>query len=704
MLSPEEFEDAHPPAELANKLSDRPISSVRDLQHLYGRLYTLATAGGGEYASYLTPNESDDLLGEPESLVALKVDLSGGSPALAEDPIYITSIDDELVQAVAHCDYDSAAGIDHSITHRTGQNKAPDAIAGYLVERLTRWATDDDVQSAVEDHSDGWIVEALEELGEQDDIEEKITAAVDRRLEGTTTALTTVMVQLPKDDQYRFPGELDSEAAGPHRTDVFQHAMRARKLAKLISKNEAENSAGQAVDLVTGTAGRTVGTAEDPLNYFLGKQMERFPNFDIEEAWRSHPVSEDSAITLMNAETFIDACSYGTLGARVHYLPYFFGRPDLEKAYSLYGLLYEARQDADLTPVEDAYQTLASGRAENVPLNLRFYVSAIRRQQSKRYDVLGDTMNGSLMYPVELTEAHRNVIQSWIFQGDRSTDRSAPLPTHEDWDLLNGTDNLGRIATGWYFDQTFSRPPEDDDVAADDYRIRALVNTLSGEPLSVKQVLEEFVDRLIDDDYDSFGNFRVASQFVQLRALAAADLLAADDERYESITRGANYGTTQMQDSQPMRADGGANAAVARAEKLESFIESTPSLEDHERRSAFLIGALVGQVSNYQVGSEGRSTTLVDQYPIKGFTVSKVKRIAEEAIDKNIVYSRERGLRGTMYAEIVDALRDALAQSDPDTWEIDTTDLRFYYALGVTYGLNSYAKDADDSAADTMED
>jgi len=57
-----------------------------------------------------------------------------------------------------------------------------------------------------------------------------------------------------------------------------------------------------------------------------------------------------------------------------------------------------------------------------------------------------------------------------------------------------------------------------------------------------------------------------------------------------------------------------------------------------------------------------------------------------------------------MYAEIVDALRDALAQSDPDTWEIDTTDLRFYYALGVTYGLNSYAKDADDSAADTMED
>jgi len=51
---------------LASELPDRPITSLRDLQYVYGRLYTLATAGGGEYAAYLTPEKSTDLFDEPE--------------------------------------------------------------------------------------------------------------------------------------------------------------------------------------------------------------------------------------------------------------------------------------------------------------------------------------------------------------------------------------------------------------------------------------------------------------------------------------------------------------------------------------------------------------------------------------------------------------------------------------------------------------
>jgi len=53
--------------------------------------------------------------------------------------------------------------------------------------------------------------------------------------------------------------------------------MRARKRSKLVSKGEATDSIGEATDLVTGNRGPTVGTAEDPLNYFLGKQLEKFP-------------------------------------------------------------------------------------------------------------------------------------------------------------------------------------------------------------------------------------------------------------------------------------------------------------------------------------------------------------------------------------------------------------------------------------------
>jgi len=102
--------------------------------------------------------------------------------------------------------------------------------------------------------------------------------------------------------------------------------MRQRKLSKLVTKNKAKDSSGDATDLVTGRPARTVGTSEDPQNYFLGKQLEKFPGLDIENAWRSHPISEDAAITVMNAETFVEACTYRTFGAKVYYLPYVFGR------------------------------------------------------------------------------------------------------------------------------------------------------------------------------------------------------------------------------------------------------------------------------------------------------------------------------------------------------------------------------------------
>ena len=74
MLDPDEFPEEYPPEELADELPDRPISSLRSIQHLYGRLYTLATAGGGEYAAYLTPDQANDLIGTEESLIVVRVD------------------------------------------------------------------------------------------------------------------------------------------------------------------------------------------------------------------------------------------------------------------------------------------------------------------------------------------------------------------------------------------------------------------------------------------------------------------------------------------------------------------------------------------------------------------------------------------------------------------------------------------------------
>ncbi|MFB6125678.1 MAG: type I-B CRISPR-associated protein Cas8b/Csh1 [Halolamina sp.] len=705
--TPEEFNSEYDDDErLAAELPDRPITSLRDLQYVYGRLYTLATTGGGEFAPYLTPEKSTDLFDEPESLAYLRVDLAGEQPRLDEDePVGVTQYGEELVGPVAHSWFDAARGFDHSVTHRTGRNSGAEKVARYLRERLTVWATDEVIQDAAADHEDGWIIEALAAVGEREGVADKIESALSERLEGSTTALATVKIKTDPDGEYRFPGNCG--------TTVFDEAMRARKRSKLVSKGQATDSAGQATDLVTGAEGRTVGTAEDPLNYFLGKQLETFPGFDPDQAWRTHPVSEDVAVTLLNATTFVDACDYYTMGANVYYLPYFFGRLGPEDARDLYDLLYGLVQEDDMSPVERAYATYRrKPRLQDLAERFRFYVAAVMEHQTKRFDVFGDTLDGRFLAPVELARAHQRILESWLFDAAGDADLPAPrvrpaFPTPENWDIFVPDERalLRTLSTGWYFEQTFA-PSDADDAAADDYRIRALVAALSGDELDAETLLAEYVGRLVADEGEEFPGFRVAAQYAQLCALAEAGLLAGRGA-YEPIAEPPDYAATDhptasMHDDTTARTDGG-SAAADRETKLEQFLDQTPALspESPERRGTFLLGVLVGQISGYQQVSEGRSTTMVDQYPIKAITETKLTRLASDVLDKDVVYSRDESMASTMYREVVNPLVETLPRIDIDgEWSLDTTDLRYYYALGVAYGMNNWTTGTDEESAD----
>ena len=699
--TPEEFDERYSDDDaLAAEIPERPITSLRDLQYVWGRLYTLATAGGGAYASYLTPEQAIDLFDEPDSLLYLQVDLSDGHPILdPEMPVRVRQYERELVEPVAHSWYNAARGFDHSITHRTGRNKEPAEVGEYLYERLSQWAADDVIQGVAAEHPDGWIIEALDQLGEQDGLEQTIIDATEIQIDGPTTALTTVAVRLQKDDYYLLPGELDS--------DVFDAAMRERKRAKLRSKGKATNSVGQATDLVTDELSRVVGTAEDPLNYFTGKQLERFPGLDPDEAWRNHPVTEDVALSLQNASPFVDACSYYTMGVDVYYLPYFFGHIGPDDARDLYGLLYNLLEKQDLSPIEESYRRYQdTPRAAEIAKRLRFYVGAVAKPQAKRFDVLGDTMDGSLLHPIEFIRTHQEVIGSWVFDADAIPPhpQSRPaMPTHGNWKMFTPDEELllGMLVSGWYFEQTFALPDDNQAAAADDFRVRALVATLTNERLPVEEVISEYVDRLIDDEGEGFPHLRLAAQYAQLCALAAAGLLEAEEDSDLKDPRGYAEGheqETMYTNDTHARADGGTNAE-ARETKLAQFLDQTPALSDAnpERRGGFLLGALVGHVSRYQ-SYEGRSTTLVDQHNIKAISERKLKRIVSEVLDKNVVYSRERGYVSTMYREVVDRLVETMTQIDFDEgWGIDTADLRYHYALGVAYGMNNWPRSGDES-------
>jgi CRISPR-associated protein Cas8b/Csh1 subtype I-B len=693
MLSPEEFKSEYPAGELAEELPEKPVSSLRDIQYLYGKLYTLATAGGGKYAPYLTPDAARDFVDEEDSLVVVRIDLSGDTPQLADDrrgAVWITRYSQELIPKVAHCKYPAAAGIDHSITHQAGKNSDPEKLARYAKERLTKWATDDVVRSVAKEHEAGWIIDSLAALGTNESVLNTIEQGVTSQLEGSTSALLTIQVKTEPDGEYQWPGDAN--------LDVFMAAMRRRKLSKLVSKGQASDSSGKATDLVTGAQTRTVGTAEDPLNYFLGKQLEKFPGFDPDEAWRTHPISEDAAVTLMNSETFVKACTYRTFGANVYYLPYYFGIPNPEKTYALYGMLHDVMTANDasnrLTPVEIAYQNRESNPIEEN--QLRFYVSAVMPHQMSRYDVFGETMNGQIQYPASLQSAHQKVLQTDAFRD--GIERTAAFPSHENWPLLVDSDFLGTVASGSYFFQTFPEGDDDTDASADDLRIQALVAVLCGEAIPVSMLLEAYVERIIEDsraDEHGFPALRVATQYAQLCALARAETKFLDvrdgNDALQPIMKPPTYESRTMQSTQKIAVpDGG----FAGAEKLESFIEDTPALAGNDQRCAsFLLGALVGAVGNYQEYEHNRSTTLVDQFPVKAVTRNRVKKVAEDAIEKAVTYTRQekksgKSYPGTKFDYIVDRLRESIIRPDPDEWTIDTDDLRFYYALGITYGMN----------------
>ncbi|EMA25147.1 type I-B CRISPR-associated protein Cas8b/Csh1 [Haloarcula argentinensis] len=711
MLSPEAFQEEYSADVLESELPDSPIGSLRDLQYLYGKLYTLATTGGGEYAPYLTPDAAGDLVDTDDSLIVVRIDVSGDAPRLADDdlgPVQVTRYTDDLIQQVGHCKYPAARGIDHSVTHQAGRNSGPEKLARYAKERLTKWATDEVVTEAADEHPDGWIIERLAELSENETALETIAETLTRKLGGeSTTALLTVQVKTEPDGEYQWPGDID----------VFREAMRQRKLSKLVTKNKADDSSGNATDLVTGSPARTVGTSEDPQNYFLGKQLEKFPGLDIEEAWRSHPISEDAAITVMNADTFVEACTYRTFGAKVYYLPYVFGRLAPEKVHRLYELLYRTVDDEETTPIENAYDEERRKTIEEQ--DFRFYVSAVMPHQMSRYDVFGETLNGRLHFPKQLAITHNEFVQTVsAFNRDHYDDWTAPLPTNQNWGLLETNDEqLHAVSTGWYFRQTFAER-DDDDADADDPRIEALISVLSGEAIAVDVLLEEYVTRIIDDqtddsEHEGFPSFLVASQFAQLCVLADEDLrlLQTTDPQKDQITQQPSYDTKSMPSLDEITiADGGHPAAP----KLESFINETPALSPShdddpdsvtsQRRGAFLLGALVGDIGSYQEYSEDRSTTLVDQYPVKSITRSRIKKVTQETVAKTLTYTRQEKKQqgnypGTKADHIVDRLRDTILNPDPEEWEIETDDLRFYYALGVTYGMNDHPWNRDETDA-----
>ena len=680
-----DIEDERIEADLPN----RPITSVRDIEALYGRLYALGRGLFGAYGPFLSPDAAGELVGQ-ERLVVTFVDVTGETATLADDPVRVVPYASEVnsptgvglvpdVRRVAHAKFEAARGVDHSITHISGQTNGPEKHADHAVERFTRWPSEDAVREEAEAHENGWLLDTLDRLGENEDAMERVRSAVEAateegqflhtvalRVDGSEVATTDVYEPTAT---WHLPGEIE----------VLQEAMVRRKTNKFRAKNDAEDASGDGVCYVDDTDEEVYGVVDDPLKWYLSKQMERFPRLDPDQAWRTQGMGREAAIAAQNATTFLDACAEPGPGVSALYLPYFEGEPDAHDAEMLYAtLVHQMADTADRNPVAELYDRRQSQRDGTTTGDLRFVFMVVQKYQKDRWRLLAFEPNAATHHGVELARSHYDVVNSPLFGED------GPLPRREGFDLLTSRSGplgwLDLVTSVYYFARTCAPPDTDDEPSSDDLRFRAAANTVGGDPIDADALLGAYVDR-IGERFDPDGEYpfpdaTVAEQHAQLTALANAGRLQI---------RGAETDFTVDTSMTNDATTGG--ETLSRTDRLHDFMNRHDALSDGERRGVFALGALVGRISRYQ-RNEGRSMTAVKRHPIDKLTTHNVTDIATSVVDANVVYSGEEGYTGTMFAELMDEVVDGLLDAPPERWSVSTDDLRYHYAMGIAYGLN----------------
>jgi CRISPR-associated protein Cas8b/Csh1 subtype I-B len=257
------------------------------------------------------------------------------------------------------------------------------------------------------------------------------------------------------------------------------------------------------------------------------------------------------------------------------------------------------------------------------------------------------------------------------------------------------SDLLNAVVNGFYASGTLTESFGDDGAMADDRAEWLTHSLLEGRSIPVGQLLEEYVDKIADeqeqDEENRFPHRHVKTQFAQLETLAAAGLLTASSGA-SHLRKPPKTMDIDHPDAEELSADGDVSQLDARRYRLKTFLEDRPSLDENsERRSAFLTGVLVGQMSEHQRTTRNQNRTVIDQYPADTITIQKLTRAWPDLIQKAHVYASDVSWAGeTLFPEVIEQSTDALTH--PQGWDISIQDTRFFYALGIAYGQQANSR------------
>ncbi|KZN24965.1 hypothetical protein A4G99_24050 [Haladaptatus sp. R4] len=705
---------------LTEYLPDGPITSLRRIQTLYGVLEEAAGDKGSsksEFDLYFTPGKLNDFTTRNPSeddryLVTVEIDLTGDKPLPQDVNIRVEAFTPDKIPLLGYANYWPGAAIDHSITHRGSKSGADiDTVVTYCTDRLNRWTNADDREPAIgevaDTHPDGWVIKRLQTLGRNKDVLNRIESQVHRKCTNEGKFVTTVRLQLNSENLAEKSADSDIRWYYPGEIHVLNAGMKARKEEKLARKNLDDSdppSRGNGVCMVTGEKDDVFGTTDDPFNFFTVQHAEKFDELKRSNSWRNHSVSANAALLLQSGESLAEACRTTRNGLGVYTLPYFV-EMDERRANTLYSVL-TALQNNEIGDGNDHPMFALENGIENHGTDadkrdLRFYVISLRND-SGDINVIHEVPDVSLYHPREAAKAHEIVLD-----GSTAFGLAAGFEKVDGWEPItpNTTKSgvLNSIVSGRYAWGTMPLTAGDDGAMADDAPEWLTYQLLTGRSVPADRLFDAYVDRIEqerrENDEHSLPSRHIRTQFAQFEALARANRLETSNDQSTLTT------FTDMDDELPSReevaGDGNLSKLAARKYRLERFLDARGSLKNSERRTAFLLGVLTGMTSHHQRATRGMNRTVIDQYPPDQITLDRLVTVFPEISSKCHVYASEVSWAGdTLFPEVLDELTDT--ETDileyPNDWTLPLREVRFFYALGVTYGQR-----ADRQAHDLVE-
>jgi hypothetical protein len=696
-------------------LLDRPMASMYDVAYMYGKLHTLNTIReydvpiADKYVERMTHESRTGYYDQEVGLFSVLLDLTGDEPTFGSvddleggagdpaSPFFAEALDREKMLRVGYSRQESrAAGHNMSLAHDT--SKSSEDCVKYVKQLFTRWAASDSVRDVAEEHDEGWILDALKTVGEDDDmietIENHVVNAIRESFGEEFNGVLSVRLKLPDKEQYVYPGEVE----------VINDAMLYRWVEKRMrSYSEADDASGEGRGFITGETGEVFGLSDSPLQRYKGKMAEKFPNFVVDESWRQRPLSSEAAFAVSSGtpvlENFVQVLGEDTTAYYIPYIP----EPTAEQAIALYELAMEAAENSGsiVGVIEDVIRDPRSPLREDLMIH---YVATYTPGNKRKF--IEEVPNVDPHRIRRLQEAHTKILQSDLLTPDtRGNPPLFPAPSYGRLTDDSGEENqgskylrpdveavVGGVLSGGYFQSTFRNQSTDenrDDHGTTDIRAEATSTAIGSDSyIDPDWLLSQYVPRLISEQRDGFEDGKelpeslLTRQYVQMQALAHAGILGDEDSDDPRTVPVIMNETTEFTD---------------RDERLEQFIKNHSALaEDEERQAAFLLGALVGRVAAYQSMS-GISRTVIRQHSIDAMTRRRFSTTLNKILEKNAHYSDESESAGMLMNDrYIERLNDIIHQQPPGEWSISTDDLRMHYGLGLTYGKNDTSLGEED--------